>query len=119
MHLYPLFVIIIFISSCKFSNSYLLQTKVMTKSVMDHNIRLGIRCNVGEDGTADLASQQELKMAKLRADYEEKLLRDAMQVTQNQQTFFSVGKYLIPVVIVVWLYAIFSGSIFNTAIDVQ
>ena len=62
-----------------------------------------------------LCSQQdgrevaEEKIAKFKADYEEKLLQDAMQITKNQQAFFSVGKFLIPVVLGVWIYALLNG----------
>ena len=46
-----------------------------------------------------------------RKEYEEKMLQSAQQVTQNQAAFFNVGKFLLPLVIGVWLYAISTGQI--------
>ena len=65
-------------------------------------------------------SESEAKAEKERAlvqekakAYEEKMLADAMQVTKNQQSFFSVAKYLIIPVIGLWIYAILNGTVLD------
>ena len=58
----------------------------------------------------DPAERERRILAQKKAEYEEKLLRDAMQVTKNQEKFFSVGKFLLPLVVIVWIYSFFAGS---------
>ena len=68
------------------------------------------------EGEAAYKAKQEKERALVQEKakaYEERMLKDAMQVTKNQQSFFSVGKFLIIPVIGLWIYAVMSGGVLD------
>ena len=68
----------------------------------------------GEDPAADEIQKREDEKQRIfeqkRAEYEAKMLDSAMGVTKNQEKFFSIGKFLIPLVLATWAYAFYSGQ---------
>lgn len=61
---------------------------------------------------AKVEKERALVQEKAKA-YEDRLLKDAMQVTKNQEAFFKIGKFLIIPVIGLWIYAIMNGSVLD------
>jgi len=61
----------------------------------------------------EAAAEEKYKalQAEKRKQYEDKMLRSAEQLTANQATFFGVGKFLIPLGLLVVIYSVATGTI--------
>ncbi len=68
---------------------------------------------------ADPAVEKERKLAAKKAEYEDKMLQDAMQVTKNQQAFFSIGKFLLPAVGLLYVYGLATGGVVDLGVGIS
>jgi hypothetical protein len=62
------------------------------------------------DGKEAADAEKKRILDQARAQYEERLQKSAEQYTKTQAAFFSVAKFLMPVIIAVWGYTYFSGT---------
>jgi hypothetical protein len=63
--------------------------------------------------TDDTEDEKARRLAERKAEYEKKLLDSAMQVTKNQQSFFTIGKFLFPIIVIIWGYTFYTGTMQN------
>lgn len=89
--------------------------KISTINRFQRSSLIVVRQSDTSDG--DIAAEKERKLLAAKAAYEEKMLAGAMQVTKNQEAFFSIGKFLIPVVVGVWIYTIATGGVLDVGMS--
>ena len=76
-------------------------------------LKLELFSSTSDDSNDDVQKREIEKKRMIeqkRSEYEAKLLEDVKQITKNQEKFFAVAKFLIPLVIFSWAYSFFSGS---------
>ena len=86
--------------------------KRLSKSLLQTSLTSSFALYASESDEDVKAKERALVQEKAKA-YEDRMLKDAMQVTKNQQSFFSVAKFLIIPVIGLWIYATMSGSVLD------
>ena len=114
-------ILIAFVVMCRCGDAFLVRPSSMIKTVNIQRSSSSSRTFVrqSDKSDADVAADKEKKLLAAKSAYEEKMLKDAMQVTKNQQAFFSVGKFLLPAVILLWIYGISSGGVLDLGVGIN
>lgn len=97
------------------AESYKLKSRVKVVSIKQQTSSHFSIKSTKDDSIERIDGEREELLRRKKKEYDDKLLRDAMQYTENQKSFFSIAKYLFPLILLAWGYTSFSGP--NTGAD--